>query len=170
MRHKFRKLYYQEQPELRLVAHQKQLAATGTFQYVAAKFLNLWFNGAAYSFPGTIYLGQDTGTPTATAAQYEVSSSNGYTRLAVVCSTVVFGTISATNVMTSTATVSMATATGAWTGNGGTNTTCKNGVFNDTSGTSGGNWLFWGLNGTAETVVINDVLQYTTGNMTITLN
>ena len=146
------------------------MAATGTCTYLAAKDLNLWFNGAAFTFPGTIFLVVDTGTAGASGAQFEVSSGNSYTRLSVTCNTTNFPTISATNVMNNGVTFSFATATGAWTGNSGSNTTSKGIVINDTSGTSGGNNLFFGTNAVAETVVNNDVLQYTANNFTITFN
>lgn len=142
------------------------MAATGTCTYLAAKELNLWFNGAGYSFPGTGYIEQDTGTSTGAGAAFPVTSGNGYARLATTFNTTNYPTISATNVMASSGTFSYATATGAWTGNSGANTLCKNGVYYDALTT--GNALFFGPNGTNETVVANDVLQYTA--ISITLN
>lgn len=144
------------------------MSATGTCTYLAAKDLNLWFNGASFTFPGTIYLAADTGTSGASGLAFEVSSGNGYARLSVTCNTTNFPTISSTNVMNNGVTFSFATATGAWTGNGGANTTCKGIVIMDAS--SGGNALFFGSNSVAETVVNNNVLQYTANNFTITFN
>ena len=144
------------------------MAATGTSTYLAAKYLNLWFNAASYSAVGTIYLAQDTGTIGAGGLQFEVSSGNSYARLSVTCNTTNFPTITSTNVMNNGVTLSMATASGPWTGNSGSNTTCKGCGIMDAS--SSGNELFWGPNSTAETVVANDILQYTANNFTITFN
>lgn len=148
------------------------MAATGTCTYLAAKELNLWFNAAAYTFPGTFFLAIDTGNVGAAGLQFEVSSSNGYAELSVVANTTNFPTITATNVMVNGAsgTLSFATATGAWTGNSGANTTCKGLVQKDSGTIGSGNSLFFGVNTTAETVVINDVLQYTPGNFSVTFN
>lgn len=148
------------------------MAATGTCTYLAAKELNLWFNGATFTFPGTFFLAVDTGTSGASGVAFEVSSSNGYAELSVTASTTIFPTITGTNVITNGAsgTLQFGTATGAWTGNSGANTTCKGIVIKDSGTIGSGNSLFFGANTTAETVVNNDVLQYTPGNFTITFN
>lgn len=148
------------------------MAATGTCTYLAAKELNLWFSGTAYSFPGTFFLAVDTGTAGAAGLQFEVSSGNGYAELSVVASTTLFPNITATNVMVNGAsgTLSFATATGAWTGNSGANTTSKGLVIKDSGTIGSGNSLFFGSNTTPETVVNNDILQYTPGNFSVTFN
>lgn len=148
------------------------MAATGTCTFLAANELNLWFNGASYTFPGTFFLAVDTGTAGAAGLQFEVSSGNAYAELSVTASTTIFPTISATNVMVngSSGTLSFATASGAWTGNSGANTTCKGLVIKNNGTIGSGNGLFFGQNTTAETVVNNDVLQYTPGNFSVTFN
>lgn len=144
------------------------MAATGTCTYLAAKELNLWFNATAFTFPATMYLALDTGTAGAAGAQFEVTSGNAYARLSVANNATNFPVISATNVIINNVAFTFATATGAWTGNTGANTTVKGVVCMDA--VTVGNALLFGTLQTIETVVNNDILSFPIGQFSVTLN
>ena len=146
------------------------MSATGTCTYLAEKALNLWFNGAAFTFSATLYVCLDTGTAGVGGLQYEVSSSNGYARYSVAQGTTNWPTISSGTTMSNGTAFTFTTATGAWTGNSGANTTIKGAVLTD-NGTigSGNNYMFGSLT-TIETVVNNDIFSFPSGDFTIQLN
>jgi hypothetical protein len=146
------------------------MAWTGTVTYEAEKDLNLWFNAASYTPATSLDLALDTGNVGVSGLQFEVSSGNGYAELAVTANTTNFPTISSGVTITNNTTIAFATATGAWTGNSGANTTCKGVVIKDSTTIGSGNQRFAGVLTTAETVVNNDVLQFTAGNFSCTMN
>lgn len=144
---------------------------TCTVNSVAAGFLNLWFCATAMSpaFPTSWFLALDTGTASANGLQFEVSSGNAYARLSETRNTTQFTSLSGTaNAMNNAVTFSFATATGAWTGNSGANTTVQGLVVMDAA--SAGNAWFWGPLTTAQTVVNNNILQFLSNNFTVTLS
>lgn len=54
-------------------------------KYFKNKFLNEWFNQAAFTFPTTIYIGLFTANPNADGESFTEVSGGDYARQAVVC-------------------------------------------------------------------------------------
>jgi hypothetical protein len=144
------------------------MAFTGTCTYLATKLLNSWWNATAFVWVTPTFLALDTGTSTAAGAQFEVTSGNAYARLSVTLNSTNFPVVSATSTIINNVAFTFVTATGAWTGNSGANTTVKWCVNYDAVTT--GNAYLAGILTTAETVVNADVFSFPIGNFSITQN
>lgn len=113
--------------------------ASGKSQYYISKLLNLEYNAAAFSFPGTLYFALWTATLSAssTGATAGECSYTGYTRVAVTANTTNFPTSS------SGAAIQNATAI-TWPANGGSLQTATYIAWLDVTTLGAGNILYWG--------------------------
>lgn len=139
---------------------------TGNSTTGAQAMLNNWFSGSsAPTLPADWYIALDCGTPTAAGLQYEVSSGANYSRYAAVRNTTNFPTISSGNTMNNGVTFAFAQASGAWTGNSGSNTQVQGAVIMDAL-TSGAPW-WYGMLTTPQTIINTNILQFLANNFSI---
>lgn len=129
--------------------------AGGKSLYLSNKFLNMIFNGTAFTAPATIYCAlYVTTAPTDTTSGTEVStSSTGYARVAVTPNTTNFST-STTQSITNNTAIIFPTATASW----GTIIAAS---FMDAL--TGGNMLYWGPLGSNVTVNTGNTFEFLVG-------
>jgi hypothetical protein len=120
--------------------------------FLETEILDHVFAGAAYTAPGTLYLGLYTATPSDTGGGTELSGS-GYARLAMAMS--VSG-----NTATNSAAEEFATATGSW------GTITHVGVFD---AATSGNLMAYGTLSASKVVATGDVFRIPAGDLDITL-
>lgn len=139
--------------------------ASGAYAYLSSKLLNLWFNGAAFTFPSGapgIWIGWYTTTPSATAGSGTEASGGNYARTAITNNTTTaFPSIGATvQIITNNITIGTAAETAAL----GTIT----GIA-ILDAVSAGNGLFFGDLSATKTLGINDIIQFLAANLSIQL-
>jgi|TARA_R110000787_G_scaffold73218_1_gene163095 hypothetical protein len=120
--------------------------------FLETEILDHVFAGAAYTAPGTLYLGLYTATPSDTGGGTELSGS-AYARLAMAMS--VSG-----NTATNSAAEEFATATGSW------GTITHVGVFD---AATSGNLMAYGTLSASKVVATGDVFRIPAGDLDITL-
>ena len=120
--------------------------------FLETEILDHVFAGAAYTAPGTLYLGLYTATPSDTGGGTELSGS-AYARLAMAMS--VSG-----NTATNSAAEEFATATGSW------GTITHVGVFD---AATSGNLMAYGTLSASKVVATGDVFRIPPGDLDITL-
>lgn len=130
--------------------------AGGKSSYLCNTFLNLIFNGTAYTAPATLYCALFTVAPTDTAAGTEVTTGTGYARQPIAPSTSNFSTASAQTLSNSVAIV-FPTATGSW-------GTVVAAAFFDAS--TAGHMLYWGPLGSSVTVNSGNTFEFLANGFT----
>ena len=121
--------------------------------FLETEILDHVFAGAAYTAPGTKYIGLFTAAPGETGGGTEVSG-NGYTRKSIT-----FATSGATT--SNNAAVEFPTATGTW------GTITHVGIFD---AASSGNLMVYATLTASKTVASGDVFRVPSGDLDITLN
>ena len=121
--------------------------------FLETEILDHVFAGAAYTAPGTKYIGLFTAAPGETGGGTEVSG-NGYTRKSIA-----FATSGATT--SNNAAVEFPTATGTW------GTITHVGIFD---AASSGNLMVYATLTASKTVASGDVFRVPSGDLDITLN
>jgi|TARA_R110000796_G_scaffold59894_2_gene138299 hypothetical protein len=121
--------------------------------FLETEILDHVFAGAAYTAPGTKYIGLFTAAPGETGGGTEVSG-NGYTRKSIA-----FATSGATT--SNNAAVEFPTATGTW------GTITHVGIFD---AATSGNLMVYATLTASKTVASGDVFRVPSGDLDITLN
>jgi hypothetical protein len=121
--------------------------------FLETEILDHVFAGAAYTAPGTKYIGLFTAAPGETGGGTEVSG-NGYTR-----KTMAFATSGATT--SNNAAVEFPTATGSW------GTITHVGIFD---AATSGNLMVYATLTASKAVASGDVFRVPSGDLDITLN
>ena len=121
--------------------------------FLETEILDHVFAGAAYTAPGTKYIGLFTAAPGETGGGTEVSG-NGYTRKSIA-----FATSGATT--SNNAAVEFPTATGSW------GTITHVGIFD---AATSGNLMVYATLTASKTVASGDVFRVPSGDLDITLN
>lgn len=128
----------------------------GFSNFLENELLDHVFGGAAYTAPGTIYMGLNTADPGETGAN-ELSATNGYARVAVAFGTSSSGTISNT-------------AAETWTASGGNWTPVTHFSLWDNATVGAGNNLFNGTLGGTYTVTDGSTLTFAIGDIDLTVD
>ena len=138
---------------------------SGAYAYLSSKLLNLWFNGAAYTFPSGapgIWIGWYTTTASATAGSGTEATGGNYARTGITNNnTTAFPTIGSTvQIITNAITIgtpAMTAALGTITG------------ISILDASTVGNGLFFGDLSASKTLGVNDIIQFLSGNLSIQL-
>ncbi len=140
--------------------------ASGKTTYLGGKALQNWYNGTAFTFPATTYIGLFTdaaGTSHAAGTATEVSTTaTAYARVAVASTAAQWGTpviagagppqaanVNAVNFPTPTANWGVVTQFGVW------------------DAASAGNLLAWGDLSSAQTINIGNAVSFPVGTLVI---